>query len=266
MLSVVLVLAALSDSPRAVNLTPQTGVMPVVIAAQGDLPQSLTDARKLADQLRYEESVVEYQRYLTVADRPVRERALALLELGFIHLVLGDDKTAEERALQSLEVDPTLELSSGAPARQLDFFNKLKKQFLTRAQLTVQPRQNDDAAPLVRVSLKDPEGKVKRVLLRHALSPQGPFHSTEMNCAGDQCSAVIPPPKDANNYSAWYFIEALGEDRLTLARAAGSDSPLQLSVVGGKPWYQSPLVWGIGGAAVVAVTTVVFLLAPQPPR
>src|SRR5882672_7915977 len=86
------------------------------------LPESLASARKLADALRYEEAVVEYQRYLGVAgDRPVRERASALFELGFIHLVLGDEATASARATDALALDATLSLPPSAPARQVDF-------------------------------------------------------------------------------------------------------------------------------------------------
>ena len=50
----------------------------------------------MAEQLRYEEAVVEYQRYLATPDRPIAERANALLELGFVHLVLGDQLERRE--------------------------------------------------------------------------------------------------------------------------------------------------------------------------
>src|SRR4051812_9699437 len=63
-------------------------------------PRSLLEARRLADQLRYEEAIVEYQRYLADNDRPANERAKALLEMGFIYLVLGDESTAQRRAVE----------------------------------------------------------------------------------------------------------------------------------------------------------------------
>lgn len=260
-----LVLHVASDAPRAVDLLPDTGAL-VLAQRPAEVPQPLTDARKLADQLRYEEAVIEYQRYLGVPERPTRERATALLELGFIHLVLGDEKTAEDRAFQALELDSSLELPSSAPARQLDFLARLRKDYQTRPRLKVEPRQGDDPGPLVRVSVADPQGRVKKVLLRHSLSPTGPFHSTELSCAGSDCQGSIPPPPDAASFTAWYYVEALDGARATLARAANPEAPLQLSVVGRKPWYQSPIVWGLTGVGLVAVTSVVFLLSPPPPR
>jgi hypothetical protein len=68
------------------------------------------------------------------------------------------------------------------------------------------------------------------------------------------------------SFTAWYFVEALDPTQLTAARVASPDSPLQLSIVDQKPWYTSPVVWGISGAALVGIATVVFLLAPQPPK
>ena len=64
LLSTVLVcLTAAADSPRQIVLTPEAGLAVVVGAtpAQGDLPQALVDARKLAESLRYEEAVVDLE-------------------------------------------------------------------------------------------------------------------------------------------------------------------------------------------------------------
>ena len=269
MISTLLVcLAVASDSPRQIVLTPEGGAFLVLRAApaQGELPQALVDARKLAESLRYEEAVVEYQRYLAVGERPARERAEALFELGFIHLVLGDEANADIRAAAALELDPALVLPASAAARQIDFLNKARKDFLTRARVRVEPRLDDDAPGLVRAKIADPQKKVKRVLLRHAMAATGPFHSTLMQCTADACTAVIPPPANINSFTAWYYVEALDEAQLTLARASSPDQPLQLAVVGRKSWYQSPVVWGVGGAALVAVATVIYLLSPAPPR
>lgn len=250
-------------TPRTFVLTPQGGAM--VLAAQ-DTPPSLVDARKLADQLRYEEAVVEYQRYLGVPDRPAKERAAALFELGFLHLVLGDEVSARQRALQALDALPALQAAPGAPARQVDFLAQVRREFLTRARITFEPRQGGDAPQVVRAKLVDPDGKVKTLLLRHAQERSGPWFSSQLVCDGADCVGSIPPPADAAEYTAWYFVEGLDAKRLTVAQAASADEPLQLSVVGRKAWYQSPVVWGVGGAALVGIAAVVFFLAPQPPR
>lgn len=263
-----LVLAALPDAPRTIVLTPEGGAVALTVAApaSGATPSSLLDARKMAEQLRYEEAVVEYQRYLATPDRPQAERAAALLELGFIYLVLGDQPNAESRALEALELDPKLQVPSAAPAKQVDFVAKMRKLWLSRARLELQQRDEADPPYLVRVKVLDPERKVTRVLLRHALTSTGPFYSTEMTCTDDACAGSIPPPKDVASFTAWYFVEALDATQLTAAKVASPESPLQLSVVDQKPWYTSPVVWGITGAALVGIATVAFLLAPQPPR
>ena len=255
-----LILSILPDAPRALVLVPAAGPSTA-------MPSSLTDARKMAEQLRYEEAVVEYQRYLATPDRPLAERANALLELGFIHLVLGDQANAESRAIEALELDPRLSLPSNAPTKLVDFVIKMRRLYQARARLELQQRDDADPPYVVKVKVVDPEKKVTRVLLRHALTATGPYYSSEMNCSDEAlCTGSIPPPKDASSFTAWYFVEALDATQLTAAKVASPESPLQLSVVDQKPWYTSPVTWGITGAALVAIATVVFVLAPQPPR
>ena len=180
--------------------------------------------------------------------------------------MLGDEANAEIRASSALELDPGLELPETAAARQVDFLNKARKDFMTRARVRVEPRLDADSPGLVRAKVADPQKRVNRVLLRHALASTGPFHSTVMECEADTCTGAIPPPQDTNSFTAWYYVEALDEKQLTLARASSPDEPLQLAVVGRKSWYQSPVVWGIGGAALIAIATVAYLLSPAPPR
>ncbi len=256
-----LLLAALPDSPRTFVMTPETGGL-VMSAA----PSSLVDARKMADQLRYEEAVVEYQRYLAMPERPLAERAAALLELGFVHLVLGDTVNAEARALEALEFDSKLTVPSTAPARQVDFVNRMRKLALSRARLELQQREAGEPPYVVRVKVADPEGKVSRVLLRHALTATGPFYSAEMTCRDEQCTGSIPPPKDSPSFTAWYFVEALDAEQATAAKVASPESPLQLSIVDQKPWYTSPVTWGIAGAALVGIATVIYFIVPPPPK
>lgn len=256
-----LLLAALPDAPRTFVLTPEPGGL-VISAA----PSSLVDARKMADQLRYEEAVVEYQRYLATPDRPLQERAQALLELGFVHLVLGDSANAETRALEALELDPQLSVPSTAPQKQRDFLARMKKTAFAKAHLELQPRAANDPPYVVRVKVSDPEARVSRVLLRHALTATGPFYSSEMSCADDVCTGTIPPPKDSQSYTAWYFVEALDGEQATAAKVASPESPLQLSVVEQKAWYASPVTWGIAGAVIVGVASVIYFVAPPPPK
>jgi hypothetical protein len=258
-------LAAGPDAPRSFMLVPEGGGT-ALAAAPSEVPPSLIEARKLADQLRYEESVVEYQRYLSQAGRPAKERASALVELGFIHLVLGDEATASARALEALALDEHPTLLPGAPAREIDWLRSQQQEFTRRARIAVDARRDDDPALLVRITITDPGEKVRWVLLRHARAADGPYEAAPMQCEGGKCSAMLPVSADAADASAWYWVEALDEKKATVAQAGNAQAPLQLSVIGRRPWYQSPLVWGITGAAIVGIAAVVFALSPAPPR
>jgi len=257
-----LVLAAGPDAPRLLVLPSPTGAL--LAATSAGTPQSLLDARNLAEQLRYEEAVVEYQRYLSTPERPVRERSLALFELGFIHLVLGDEATATSRAIEALELDSKLTLPAGTAQKQVEFLNRTRKAQLARARLEVKDRETDDAASLVRVSVADPEQKVARVLIRYSAKSGGPFASAEMKCEAALCTAALPSPTGDSSFTAYYFVEALDDAQATIARAGGADAPSQLVVVDTKPWYQSPWVWGIAGAVIVGGAAVGYALSPGP--
>lgn len=232
----------------------------------GGAPAPLEDAKKLAEQLRFEEAVVEYQRYLGLPDRPLAERASALIDLGFIHLVLGDATSAEARALEAFELDGKVAAPAGASTREVEFVEKMRKAFAARARVEVVPRADNEPPYLVKVRVVDPEGRVSRLLLRHALTATGPFYSTEMRCSERVCEGLIPPPRGVKSYTAWYFAEALDAKSQTLARVAGPASPLQLAVLDQRSWLENPVVWGVAGGVVVVAAAVVFLLAPAPPR
>ncbi len=260
-----LALTVLLGAENAPAAHPLRAAQQLVLAAE-PAPKPLEEARRLADQLRYEEAVVEYQRYLAMEERPAAERAQALFELGFIHLVLGDEANASARGAEALELDASLTLPADAPTRQREFLAQLQKDAASRAHLSSEPNRPDDPPGTVRAKLKDPEGKVKRVLVRHALAVNGPFHSTLLRCDGAECLGQIPPPPDSQAFTAFYFLEALDPSAHTLASAASAATPLQLSVVGRRAWYQSPITWGVAGAAMMAIGLVVYLLSPPPPR
>jgi hypothetical protein len=241
---VLLALALLTASPRA-----------------GELPPSLVQARKLAQDLRFEEAVVEYHRYLGEGDRPTQERAQALLELGFLHLVLADAVSAQRRAAEALELDPSLVLPPDAPPRQVAFLEEVRRQLSNKPKVEVLPRGSQDPSSQVHARLTDLSGKVRHLMLRHALSPTGPFYGTLMRCAGEDCAGEIPSPGNVSSYTAWYFVEAVDADGNTLARAASPTAPLQLSVVQHTAWYQSPWFYAGGAAVVVGLAAVVFVSA-----
>lgn len=266
LLALVLAIAP-ADRPVALVLAPESGARVAIAAtASTEMPASLVDARKLGEQLRYEEAVVEYQRYLALPERPLRERAEALLELAFIHFVLGDSANAEARAQQAFELDSKVTAPANAPSKQLDFVAQVRQRYLSRARLEVEPRHDGDAASQVRVQLSDPERAVSRVVLRHAPAAGGPWASTPLKCEAGACTGFIPPPSGANSYTSWYFVEGLDAHDATVARLAGPEAPLQLSVVNQRPWYTNPVVWGVTGAALVGVAAVVYFLSPSPPK
>lgn len=250
----VLLLAAPTDAPLR-----EPPRMLLTQKPPPDISQTLVNARRLAEELRYEEAVVEYQRYLGEAQRPFKERARALLELGFLHLILGDEVNAQRRALEALELDEQVKVPSAASQKEQDFVQKIRKMVAERTHIEVVAKQPDDPPDMVRITFTDPKSQVRRVLLRHALAANGPFYSTQMTCESGACNAQIPPPKDGNDFTAWYYVEAVDDAGNTVGQEAGPGSPLQVSIAGLRPWYSSPWVWGLGGAVIVGAAAVFFV-------
>jgi len=226
-----------------------------------DVPLALQQARQRAEELRYEEAVVEYSRYLGEPNRPLAERAQALLELGFVHLLLGDEVSARARAIEALELDATLKLPSGSPAKQVAFLETVRNEVLSRPKLEIQPSKGEDAAR-IRVKLTDPSGKAYEVLLRHALAPTGPYYATRMQCRNEECEGRIPPT-GTTVWTAWYYLEANDAYGNTLVRSASPTAPLQISVVQPSPWYESPWVYGVGGAVIAGTAAALFFANSQ---
>lgn len=248
-------------------MLPLVCFLSAILGAAPNPGSSLAEARRLADDQRFEEAVVEYQRYLTSDGRPLLERAQALAELGFMHLVLGDEGNAEARVLEALELDPTVRLLPSAPPKQVELLKRVRQEFASRPRLEVLARQSDDAPNSVRVRVADPGRAVKRVMLRHSLARSGPFASAALRCDEDgACLGAVPPPSDGASFTSFYFVEALDASQASVAKGGSFDAPLQLSVVSQKAWYKSPWVWGISGAAAVGIAAVIFLVSPAPPK
>jgi len=224
----------------------------------------LAQARKLADDLRFEEAVVEYQRYLGDPSRPARERAQALFELAVLHQVLADQVNALKRAVDALELNPSFQLPPGTPAKQVALLEAAQKQLRSRVKVDLVPREENEPPSRVRAKMSDPDHRARTLLLRHALASEGPYWASPMNCRGDQCVGDLPQGA-SSAYTAWYYVEANDTEGNTLARAAGPDSPMQVVVAIDKPWFTNPLVW-VGASAVLVGAAGAVFLASQPGR
>jgi hypothetical protein len=249
-------LSLLPGAPKAVALVPPVG---------GLTAAAFQEARTLADDQRFEEAIVEYQRALAAEGLSVKERAQGLFELSFLHFVLGDETNAETRGLEALETDAQLALPASAPPKQVELLTRMRRQFAARPRLTPAERRGEDAPNVVRVSVADPESKIARIAVRYALQQAGPFALVQAVCQNTDCSVAIPPPSDAS-FTAFYYLEALDATQATVARAGTPTSPLQLTVVSPKAWYKSPVVWGLTGAALAGVGLLVYFLSPPPPK
>jgi hypothetical protein len=231
----------------------------------GPVPPVLAQARKLAEDLRFEEALVEYQRYLGDATRPPRERAQALLELALLHQALRDEVNALKRAIEALELSPTLSLPPGAASKQVALLDQARKQLRGRVRLELVPRAEAEPPSRVRARLTDPERRSRQVLLRHALAADGPYWSASMSCQSDECAGDIPQPAGADAYQAWYYVQANDAQGNTLAQAAGPASPMQVYVRYDRPWYSNPWVW-VGGAALMVSAGTLAYVATRPPE
>jgi hypothetical protein len=226
----------------------------------------LAQARKLTDDLRFEEAVVEYQRYLGDATRPARERAQALFELAVLHQVLADQVNALKRAVEALELNPSFQLPPGTPAKQVALLDQARKQLRARVKVDLIPREASEPPSRVRAKVADPDHRARALLLRHALASEGPYWASPMNCRGDQCVGDLPQEAGASAYTAWYYVEANDSTGNTIARAAGPDSPMQVVVQLDKPWFTNPLVWVGGAAVLVGGMSVVYVATKPAPR
>ncbi|WP_257453618.1 hypothetical protein [Archangium lipolyticum] len=235
----------------------------VLAQAPGEAQADLAQARALASALRYEEAVVEYQRYLGQPNRPTAERAQALLELGFIHLLLDDAVNAEQRTSEALELDAWVRPPAEAPQKHKDLVERVRAKLAARPRLELLPREDASRPKHVRATLKDPQGKASQVMLRHALVPGGPYRAAPMVCQEGTCEGELPSPSREASFTAWYFVEALDAQGNTVARAANPLAPLQLAVIEQRPWYESPWVYA-GGAALVVGAASVFFIASDP--
>jgi hypothetical protein len=245
---------------------PSRAAFPLVLAqapGPGEAQADLAQARAFASALRYEESVVEYQRYLGQSNRPTAERAQALLELGFIHLLLDDTVNAEQRTTEALELDAWVRPPADAPQKHKDLVERVRAQVAARPRLELLPREDASRPQVVRATLKDPRGRASEVLLRHALVPGGPYRAAPMVCQEGTCEGELPAPRRATSFTAWYFVEALDAQGNTVARAANPLAPLQLAIIEQRPWYESPWVYA-GGAALVVGAASVFFIASDP--
>ena len=106
--------------------------------AEPEIPPSLSAARRLSGELRYEEAAVEYQRYLGQPGRPSSERAVALLELGFLHFLLNDSSSGERRAMEAFELDAELRLPSGASPKERAFLDEMRQRFRSMVRLELE--------------------------------------------------------------------------------------------------------------------------------
>jgi hypothetical protein len=245
---------------------PGPGPGPFLADAPTAVSPGLAQARKLADDLRFEEAVVEYQRYLGDASRPPRERARALFELAVLHQVLADPVSALKRAVEALELDPSLQLPPGTPAKQVALLEEARKQVRGRVKVDLIPRDASEPPSRVRAKMSDPDHRAKAVLLRHALASEGPYWSSPMNCRADQCAGDLPQ-EAASAYTAWYYVEANDANGNTLARAAGPGAPMQVVVQIDKPWFSNPLVWVGATALLVGAASVAYVAtSPTPAR
>lgn len=247
-------------------LAASPGPGPYLADAPTAVSPGLAQARKLADDLRFEEAVVEYQRYLGDSSRPSRERAQALFELAVLHQVLADPVSALKRAVEALELNPSIQLPPGTPAKQVALLDEARKQVRGRVKVDLIPREASEPPSRVRARMSDPDRRAKAVLLRHALVSEGPYWASPMNCRGDQCAGDLPQEAGSSAYTAWYYVEANDATGNTIARAASPESPMQVVVQIDKPWFSNPLVWVGASAVLVGVASVVYVASsPTPP-
>lgn len=233
----------------------------------------LAEGRKLYEEQEYRAAI----RTLapvgrdTTATRAQRLEALELL--GLCSFILGDEAQAREAFEDLLAIDPGYSLREASDSPKIrKFFERVKKAYIPdyepTARVSLEHAAPDSAVAGRRLELVVEVSKgaelVKEVNLRWRRRGVLQYERTSMNAQGEaRWRARFTPPSDEAGYALEYFIEAEDIAGAQLARIAGPETPLALSLSGAPDaspaWYRRWYVW-VGAGAVVLGTAAVIVV------
>ena len=244
----------------------------IALADQGvRVKERLETGRKLYQELEYRKAVRELAPIKTDPSATRAQRLEALELIGLASFILGDEEGARDSFEDLLAIDPGYQLreASGAPKIRA-FFEQVKKAYVPdykpgqRVSLEHGAPAGATAGRRVELDATVTAGEdlVKEILL--SWRRRGVMAYTEAPLAERverRWRVRFTPPDDPTDYEIEYWLDARDLARKSLARVAGPETPLTLSVKGAiEPvapvWYKRWYVWvGVGAVAMVAVGT-----------
>ena len=275
---------------RAPALALVVAVAAAVAAPAGaDNPQDAVRALLDAGEKRYQEQ--EYraavEAFSSVVKDPVatrEQRARAYEYLGMSWLILGKKVRAREAFEELLAIDPHYTLSDPTHSPKLrEFFEDVRSSFVPGSGRSQGDAEVEHSAPTGATAGATLE--MAAVVIRGAplvrdvtlhWRRQGLLtYSTEaLHGDAGRYRLAFVPPRDVNDYTIEYYLEARDAQDRAVARVASPERPIPLSVHGvpsplaPTAWYRRWYVWAAVGAVVAgaAIGGVVYGTAERAPR
>ncbi len=251
---------------------------PPAASAQGRSADLVQRGSRLLDDLRFEEALEVLSAALLRSGEDPARRARVYELLGYAYLALGREAEAEAayRALLALRPDyrPTEDLSP----RFRRFVEEVRTRWETEgrpgrmlAPVSLHhrsPPRAERGEPLtLEVALKDPSGRVARVVLawRPGDALDETFRRLEATHSEGRFTVTVPADVVRPPFVEYYF-EALDAQGLPVAARGDAAAPLRVTVPGpsqggllSKWWF-----WAAVGAVAVGGAATAFLLLDSP--
>jgi tetratricopeptide (TPR) repeat protein len=255
--------------------------------AAPDNPQDAVRARLTEGEQRYQDQ--EYRAAVEAFAEVVRDpvatrdqRARAYEYLGMSWLILGKKARAREAFEELLAIDPHYTLSDPSHSPKLrEFYDDVRASFVPGYGRGGGEAELEHSAPAGATAGRPLEVEV--VVIRGAPLVQSvtlharrqgllTWATEAMRGQDGRFRSSYTPPREGNDYTLEYYIEARDDKGRVVARLASPERPMALPVRGApvppQPWFKRWYVWAAVGAVVAgaAVGGIVYGTSERAPR
>jgi tetratricopeptide (TPR) repeat protein len=263
------------------------GVVFVVATAHADNPQDQVREHLRQGEARYQDQ--EYRAAIEAFTAAVRDpvatrdqRARAYEYLGMSWLILGKKARAREAFEELLAIDPHYTLSDPSHSPKLrEFYEDVRASFIPGYGRARGEAELEHAAPVGATAGRPLEMQV--VVIRGAPLVAGvvlharrqgllTYAAEPMRGESGRFRHSYTPPREVNDYTLEYYVEARDEKGRVVARVASPERPIALPVRGVPqpplPWFKRWYVWAAVGAVVAgaAVGGIVYGVSERAPQ
>lgn len=250
-------------------------------------PQDAVRARLTEGEQRYQDQ--EYRAAIEAFGAVVRDpvatrdqRVRAYEYLGMSYLILGKKPRAREAFEELLAIDPHYTLSDPSTSPKLrEFYDDVRASFVPGYGRSGGEAELEHAAPTGATAGRPLEMQVvvirgaplvKSVTLHTRRQGLLTYAGEAMRGEDGRFHSSYTPPRETNDYTLEYYVEARDDKGRVLARVASPERPIALPVRGApvppQPWFKRWYVWAAVGAVVAgaAVGGIVYGTSERAPR